>query len=81
MMQSCASAAKLRGSGPILNRGSKAMVQHRVTATSVVICSSVVAGEPVELQSCFVVRQLSRRRAKLEPFRRFAGGGEPPQRR
>jgi hypothetical protein len=35
MMQSCASAAKLRGDGPILNRGSKAIVLYRVAATSV----------------------------------------------
>ena len=35
MMQSCASAAKLRGDGPILNRGSKAIVLFRVAATSV----------------------------------------------
>ncbi len=34
-MQSCASAAKLRGGGPILNRGAKAIVQHRVAAASV----------------------------------------------
>jgi len=34
MMQSCASAAKLRGGGPILNRGSKAIVLFRVAATS-----------------------------------------------
>ena len=35
MMQSCASTAKLRGGGPILNRGSKTIVLHRVAATSV----------------------------------------------
>ena len=35
MMQSCASAAKLRGGGPILNRGAKAIVQRRDAATSV----------------------------------------------
>jgi hypothetical protein len=35
MMQSCASAAKLREGGPILNRGTKTIVQHRVAATSV----------------------------------------------
>jgi hypothetical protein len=38
MMQSCASAAKLRGGGPILNRGSKTIVLHRVAATSVRAC-------------------------------------------
>ena len=35
MMQSCASAAKLRDGGPILNRGTRTIVQHRVAATSV----------------------------------------------
>jgi hypothetical protein len=35
MMQSCASAAKLRDGGPILNRGTGTIVQHRVAATSV----------------------------------------------
>src|SRR5215472_16316431 len=34
MMQSYASAAKLRGGGPILNRGAQGHVQHRVPATS-----------------------------------------------
>ena len=34
MMQSCASPAKLRGSGPILHSGLEAMVYRRVTATS-----------------------------------------------
>jgi hypothetical protein len=34
MMQPCASAAKLRGSGPILNCGSEGHVLGRVAATS-----------------------------------------------
>jgi hypothetical protein len=34
MMQSCASAAKLRGGGPILHSGMEAVVLRRVTATS-----------------------------------------------
>ena len=33
-MQSCASAAKLRGGGSILHNGLKAMVLRRITATS-----------------------------------------------
>ena len=33
-MQSCASAAKLREGGPILNRGARTIVQHRVAAAS-----------------------------------------------
>src|SRR5437667_10512317 len=35
MMQSCASAAKHPGGGPILNRGSKTIVLYRVAATPV----------------------------------------------
>src|SRR5436190_21451858 len=35
MMQSCASAAKLRGGGPILNRGSKTIVLNRGSKTLV----------------------------------------------
>jgi len=34
MMQSCASAAKLRGGGSILHSGLEAMVLRRITATS-----------------------------------------------
>jgi hypothetical protein len=34
MMQSCASAAKLRGGGSILHSGFEAMVLRRITATS-----------------------------------------------
>ena len=34
MMQSCASAAKLQGGGPILHSGLEAMGYHRVTTTS-----------------------------------------------
>ena len=40
MMQSCASAAKLRGGGPILNRGSKTMCKVGVPPPRFVICSS-----------------------------------------
>jgi hypothetical protein len=40
MMQSCASAAKLRGGGPILNRGSKAMSNIGLPSPRLVICGS-----------------------------------------
>jgi hypothetical protein len=40
--KSCASAAKLREGGPILNRGTKTIVQHRVAATSVHNSSSAL---------------------------------------
>ena len=51
MMQSCASAAKLRGGGPILNRGSKAMSNIGLPSPRLVICGS--AGEQTaEPQSC-----------------------------
>ncbi len=39
-MQSCASAAKLRGGGPILNRGSKAMFRVGSPPPRIVICGS-----------------------------------------
>jgi len=38
-MQSCASAAKLQGGGPILNRGSKAMSNSGVPPPRIFICS------------------------------------------
>ena len=40
MMQSCASAAKLQGGGPILNRGSKAMCKVGLPPPRTVICAS-----------------------------------------
>ena len=45
MMQSCASAAKLRGGGPILNRGSKTMCKVGLPPPRSVICSSPPIGE------------------------------------
>jgi hypothetical protein len=53
MMQSCASAAKLRGGGPILNRGSKAMSNIGLPSPRLVICGLVSTGEQTaESQSC-----------------------------
>jgi hypothetical protein len=70
-MQSCASAAKLREGGPILNRGARTIVQHRVAATSVhqlqlgidkaLGCSnSVVLMRPVAAADLPASRRLSR---------------------
>jgi hypothetical protein len=39
MMQSYASAAKLRGGGPILNRGAQAMSNIGLPAPRILICS------------------------------------------
>ena len=77
MMQSCASAARLRGGGPILNRGAKAIVQRRVAAASVRRLPAVRVSHG-DARTTATPSWL-RRRAKLEPFWRFAGRGEPPQ--
>jgi hypothetical protein len=45
MMQSSASAAKLRGGGPILNRGSKAMCNIGLPPPRYVNCSPSSAHE------------------------------------
>jgi hypothetical protein len=53
MMQSCASAAKLRDGGPILNRGSKTMCKVGLPPPRVVICSSASIRErTAETQLC-----------------------------
>jgi hypothetical protein len=53
MMQSCASGAKLRGGGPILNRGSKAMSNIGLPPPRLVICGLISTGEQTaEPQSC-----------------------------
>jgi hypothetical protein len=74
-MQSCASAAKLRGGGPILNRGAKAIVQRRVAATSVRHLQPSFNATP----GCSNSMARLRRRAKLQTRRRLARGREPPQ--
>src|SRR5438132_4393106 len=53
MMQSYASAAKLRGGGPILNRGSKTMSNIGLSPPRIVICSSASIRErTAEPQLC-----------------------------
>ena len=61
--------------GPILNRGAKAIVQRRVAAASV---RRLQFGRRGDARTTAIPSWL-RRRAKLEPFWRFAGRGEPPQ--
>ena len=61
--------------GPILNRGAKAIVQRRVAAASV---RRLQLGRRGDARTTATPSWL-RRRAKLEPFRRFAGRGESPQ--
>ena len=75
MMQSCASAGKLRGGGPILNRGSKTIVLYRVAATSVrhlqlAINSRATAGTQFRLPS----NSLSGSRTKEQTCWCLAGG-------
>ena len=60
---------------PILNRGAKAIVQRRVAAASV---RRLQFGRRGDARTTATPSWL-RRRAKLEPLRRFAGRGEPPQ--
>ena len=82
MMQPCASAAKLRGGGPILHRGSRAMLPLGSPPPRIVIGgppwtvrraaeASLVPGPP---------GHRSRRRAQDDAFRRLAGRHQPPQR-
>ena len=81
MMQSCASAAKLRGGGPILNRGSKTMCKVGLPPPRIVICSSISIGKrTAESQSCLSTGKSSRRRAQEQTCRRLAGGHQPPKR-
>jgi len=53
MMQSCASAAKLQGGGPILNRGSKTMCKVGLPPPRIVSCNSAPIGsKAAESHSC-----------------------------
>src|SRR6266487_4413798 len=59
MMQSYASAAKLRGGGPILNRGSKTMSNIGLSPPRIVICSSASIRErTAEPQLCLATVKL-----------------------
>jgi hypothetical protein len=79
MMQSCASAAKLRGDGPILNRGSKAIVLYRVAATSVRHLQLGINMTP-GCRNSVVLGNSFRRRPKEQTRRHVTGRYEPPQR-
>jgi hypothetical protein len=80
MMQSCASATKLRGGGPILNRGSKTMSNIGLPSPQLVICGLVSTGEQTaESQSSLPTGNSSRRRPKEQTCRRLAGGRQPPK--
>jgi hypothetical protein len=80
MMQSCASGAKLRGGGPILNRGSKAVSNVGLPPPRLVICGLISTGEQTaEPQSCVPTGKSSRRRPKEQTCRRLAGCRQPPK--
>jgi hypothetical protein len=80
MMQSCASAAKLRGDGPILNRGSKAIVLYRVATTSVRHLQLGINMTPGCRNSVLLASQSNslRRRPKEQTCRHVTGCHEPP---
>src|SRR5215469_1484033 len=72
-----ASAAELRGGGSILARGAKAIVQHRLTATSVHYLRTVVMR--TDRRNC-QSRRLSCRRPQLDAWWDLADGCQAPQR-
>ena len=69
MMQSCASAAKLRGGGPILCYGVISRAVYRVTATS-----NRLIGYRHKLDGLGLLR-----RAQNDAVRHYALSHEPPQ--
>ena len=73
MMQSCASAAKLRGGGPILNRGSKTIVHIGLPPPRSVNCSLASRRDrAAELQQCLVIVTLPAEGADLPESRRWS---------
>ena len=81
MMQSCASAAKLRGGGPILNRGSMTMCEVGFPPPRIVICSSAsIRSRAAECSVGILCKSLSGRRTKAQSSWRLAGGDEAPER-
>jgi hypothetical protein len=64
MMQSCASAAKLRGGGPILNRGSKTMCKVGLPPPRSVICSSASIRERTAEAQCSQASHVAGRRSR-----------------
>ena len=77
MMQSCASAAKLQGGGPILHSGLEAMGYHRVTTTS------DRHRQPLAWAAKAVIRPLSCirswHRAQDDALRHLAGRNKTPE--
>ena len=81
MMQSFASAAKLRGGGPILNRGSKTMYGVGLPPPRVVICRSAsIRLRTAESSIYLLTDRPSCCRTKEQTRRRLAGGHQPPKR-
>jgi hypothetical protein len=79
MMQSCASAAKLRGGGPILCYGVISHGVHRVTATSNRHRRPVTSGRTGPKLSGAFSNLRSLRRAQNDAVRYYALSHEPPQ--
>ena len=78
MMQPCASAAKLRGGGPILCYGVISHGVHRVTATSNRHRRSITGPTGPKLSGAFSnLRSL--RRAQNDSVRHYSLSHEPPQ--
>jgi len=84
MMQLCASAAKLRGGGPILIFGVKAMGMCRVTTTSDRHRQFVASEADERRNSLSLLNRYwsteSCRRAQRNALRDVAGRDEPPKR-
>ena len=77
MMQSCASAAKLRGGGPILPFGMRAMLIGRDPATSNRHRRPVTSGTEGRTVGPSATSLL--RRAQNDAVRHYALSHEPPQ--
>src|SRR3954471_18563948 len=81
MMHACASAAKLRGGGPILTRGSKAIVWVGIPPPRTVLGSLPRWRERAAKRKLLVdARRSSGHRAQGDPLRGLAGGHQTPQR-
>src|SRR3954469_9719593 len=81
MMHACASAAKLRGGGPILTRGSKAIAGVGIPPPRTVRGSLPRWRERAAKRELLVdARRSSGHRAQGDPLRGLAGGHQTPQR-
>src|SRR4051794_40936852 len=80
-MHACASAAKLRGGGPILTRGSKAIAWVGIPPPRTVLGSLPRWRERAAKRNLLVdARRSSGHRAQGDPLRGLAGGHQTPQR-